>query len=129
MAKLCKNIKYNITVQLILFLVFYSRRFETANGIHVQETGYIKNKGDKKHETLVQKGEITYYDEHGKPITLTYVADENGFQPQGAHLPTPPPHSNGISGEESGENHAEEYVEHEVLNAEQYPHLLYQLVH
>lgn len=70
--------------------VFYFS-YETGNGIHVQESGYIKNKGDKKHETLVQQGTITYHDEHGHPITLTYIADEHGFQPQGAHLPTPPP--------------------------------------
>lgn len=57
----------------------------------MQETGYLKNKGDKKHEVIVQHGTITYHDEHGHPITLTYVADEHGFQPQGSHLPTPPP--------------------------------------
>lgn len=51
----------------------------------------MKNKGDKKHEVVVQHGTITYHDEHGHPITLTYIADEHGFQPQGAHLPTPPP--------------------------------------
>lgn len=65
--------------------------YETGNGILAKETGYIKNKGDKDHETLVQQGTITYHDEHGHPITLSYIADENGFQPQGAHLPTPPP--------------------------------------
>lgn len=65
--------------------------YETGNGIHAQESGFIKNKGDKEHEILVQQGSITYHDEHGHPITLTYIADENGFQPQGAHLPTPPP--------------------------------------
>lgn len=70
-------------------IYFFS--FEAGNGIHVHEHGYFKESADKKHETLVQQGTITYHDEHGNPITLTYIADENGFQPQGAHLPTPPP--------------------------------------
>lgn len=65
--------------------------FQTGNGIHAQETGFIKHKGDEKHETLIQQGSVTYHDEHGNPITLTYVADEHGFHPQGSHLPTPPP--------------------------------------
>ncbi|KAK5646571.1 hypothetical protein RI129_005035 [Pyrocoelia pectoralis] len=69
----------------------YKYSYETANGIHAHEHGFIKNAGDKKHETLVQHGSVTYHDEHGHPITLTYVADEHGFQAQGAHLPTPPP--------------------------------------
>lgn len=74
----------------ILYYVFYFS-YQTANGIHAQESGFIKNKGDKNHETLIQQGSVTYHDEHGHPITLTYVADEHGFQPQGSHLPTPPP--------------------------------------
>lgn len=37
------------------------------------------------------KGSYSYNDVNGQPISLTYTADENGFRPVGAHLPTPPP--------------------------------------
>ncbi|VEN55077.1 unnamed protein product, partial [Callosobruchus maculatus] len=38
------------------------------------------------------QGSYSYTDKEGNQISLTYVADdEGGFQPQGAHLPTPPP--------------------------------------
>lgn len=33
----------------------------------------------------------SYYSPEGELISVTYTADENGFQPQGDHLPTPPP--------------------------------------
>ncbi|GJQ69731.1 hypothetical protein Trydic_g22297 [Trypoxylus dichotomus] len=105
----------------------YQYGFESANGIHVQETGYIKNKGDKEHETLIQQGQVTYHDEHGHPITLTYIADENGFQPQGAHLPTPPPHSLDVPKNTLTEHNPEELTIHEELNAQQYSHLLHGL--
>ena len=38
-----------------------------------------------------QKGSHYYVSPEGQKITLTFVADENGYQPQGDHLPTPPP--------------------------------------
>lgn len=34
---------------------------------------------------------MQYTSPEGIPIETSYVADENGYQPQGAHLPTPPP--------------------------------------
>ena len=36
-------------------------------------------------------GSFSYTSPEGVPITLNYVADENGFHAEGAHLPTPPP--------------------------------------
>ncbi|KAH8400964.1 hypothetical protein KR009_002187, partial [Drosophila setifemur] len=38
----------------------------------------------------VAQGSYSYMSPEG-PISITYIADENGFQPVGAHLPTPPP--------------------------------------
>lgn len=37
------------------------------------------------------EGQYQYTADDGSNILVTYVANENGFQPQGAHIPTPPP--------------------------------------
>lgn len=60
----------------------YRYGFDTSNGIYIQEAG-IGGKGSS--------GSAAYYAPDGTPIQLTWTADENGFHPQGAHLPTPPP--------------------------------------
>jgi len=65
--------------------------FETGNGIIAEETGFLKNAGNPETEAQVAQGSSSYTSPEGQQISLTYVADENGFQPQGAHLPTPPP--------------------------------------
>ncbi|XP_061721039.1 uncharacterized protein LOC133527862 [Cydia pomonella] len=61
---------------------FYS--YDTSNGIHADETGEVGN------GTRAQGG-FTYTGDDGKVYSVVYTADENGFQPRGDHLPTPPP--------------------------------------
>ncbi|CAH1983138.1 unnamed protein product [Acanthoscelides obtectus] len=66
--------------------------FETANGIKVDESGYLKDNPESSTDRIqVIEGSISYTDEGGHMINLRYVADENGYQPQGDHLPTAPP--------------------------------------
>lgn len=65
--------------------------FETGNGIIAEESGFLKNAGNPETEAQVVQGSSSYTSPEGHQIRLTYVADENGFQPQGAHLPTSPP--------------------------------------
>ncbi|KAJ8954434.1 hypothetical protein NQ318_011110 [Aromia moschata] len=67
----------------------YQWLYETENGISAQEQGVQKAIGND-YGTAAQ-GSFQYTSPEGIPIALSYVADENGFQPQGAHLPTPPP--------------------------------------
>ena len=81
----------------------YNSSYETSNGIKVENAGYMKKilipKGEtadgqtyEEHEelVLVQTGSYSYPDPEGNLITLHYIADENGFQPQGDHLPVSP---------------------------------------
>lgn len=102
MNKICIRNRYKScihsseTTQLVynwisnhFYLVCFS--FEADNGISAQEQGRL---GGGNEPAIQAQGGFQYTAPDGAPISLTYVADENGFQPQGAHLPvapTPPP--------------------------------------
>ncbi|CAG9858243.1 unnamed protein product [Phyllotreta striolata] len=69
----------------------YSWNFETGNNIIAQEQGQFKP-GDKPDEgELDVRGSYEYTDPEGKKVQITYIANKDGFQPQGDVLPTPPP--------------------------------------
>ncbi|XP_034250005.1 larval cuticle protein 65Ag1-like [Thrips palmi] len=68
----------------------FSYEYETANGIKADARGALNNAGTEN-EALVQQGSFSFVADDGVTYSVTWVADENGFQPQGAHLPTPPP--------------------------------------
>ncbi|KAH8397414.1 hypothetical protein KR222_003148, partial [Zaprionus bogoriensis] len=60
----------------------YAYQYQTSNGIAQQEQGV----GGQ-----YASGSSAYYSPEGELVQLSYTADENGYHPQGAHLPTPPP--------------------------------------
>ncbi|KRK01273.1 larval cuticle protein 65Ag1 [Drosophila yakuba] len=67
----------------------FNYAFETSNGIAAQEQGQLKNAGTEL-EALAVKGSFSFVADDGQTYTVNYIADENGFQPQGAHLPVAP---------------------------------------
>lgn len=68
----------------------YQWSYETANGIQAQEQGYLENPGTENEANNVQ-GRYSYTGDDGVVYSVTYIAGKDGFQAQGAHLPTPPP--------------------------------------
>ncbi|KAG8239946.1 hypothetical protein J437_LFUL019534 [Ladona fulva] len=80
----------------------YVYSYETANGIRAEENGEVRKNpnppspaareaGEGSDTLIAVRGSISYTSPEGIPITLNYVADENGFQAQGDHLPVAPP--------------------------------------
>ncbi|XP_056644602.1 endocuticle structural glycoprotein SgAbd-1-like [Diorhabda sublineata] len=67
----------------------YRWNFESANGIVAEEQGSIKEVEEGPGPDV--QGQVQYTAPDGSPISLSYIANENGFQPQGSHLPTAPP--------------------------------------
>lgn len=71
----------------------YVYSYETENGIKADETGSLKKASSPdSNDVIVAQGTFSYTAPDGTVINLSYTADdENGFRPEGAHLPTPPP--------------------------------------
>ncbi|XP_055707881.1 endocuticle structural glycoprotein SgAbd-2-like [Phlebotomus papatasi] len=68
----------------------YVYSYETSNGIRADQQGYLKNPGTQI-EAQVMQGSYSYTGPDGVVYTVKYIADENGFRAEGAHLPVPPP--------------------------------------
>ncbi|XP_041976294.1 flocculation protein FLO11-like [Aricia agestis] len=92
--------------------------YETGNGIKREEEAYVKivpkaksrsassNEGgesdEDSNEIHVQRGSYSYTAPDGTVITVRYIADENGFQPIGDHIPRVPSSVPATSSEKSG---------------------------
>ncbi|KAM7358937.1 larval cuticle protein 65Ag1-like [Cochliomyia hominivorax] len=63
--------------------------YATSDGVEAEAQGQLKNVGTED-EAIVVKGSFSFVADDGQTYTVNYVADENGFQPQGAHLPVAP---------------------------------------
>ncbi|XP_042891715.1 cuticle protein CP14.6-like isoform X2 [Penaeus japonicus] len=64
----------------------YSFDFEAANGIRFSQAG----SPDGDEDAVIKAGEYSYTAPDGTEIHLRFVADDNGFQPEGDHLPVAP---------------------------------------
>ncbi|XP_063701189.1 endocuticle structural protein SgAbd-6-like [Culicoides brevitarsis] len=67
----------------------YRFAYETSDGVSRSEEAQLKNVGTEN-EAMAVRGTVTWVAADGQTYTLNYIADENGFQPEGAHLPRGP---------------------------------------
>lgn len=63
-----------------------SNSFETSDGISRQEEAELKNAGTEN-EAISVRGSYSWVAPDGQTYTINFIADENGYQPEGAHLP------------------------------------------
>lgn len=82
----------NFSISFFLYFYFFLLlcpnvcSVETSDGKSHQEEGQLKHVGTD-HEAIAVRGFYTYLGDDGQTYTINYVADENGYQPEGAHLP------------------------------------------
>jgi hypothetical protein len=68
----------------------FSSSYLSGDGTTFNEQGALKPNADGSDNVLVKQGSFSYTSPEGSPIQVTYVADELGFRPEGAHLPVAP---------------------------------------
>ncbi|KAI5636539.1 insect cuticle protein domain-containing protein [Phthorimaea operculella] len=66
--------------------------FIKEGGIFHEQQGSLQpSQTGSPDPALTVQGQYQYQAPDGQVINVLYKADENGFQPTGDHLPTPPP--------------------------------------
>ncbi|XP_044750883.1 endocuticle structural glycoprotein SgAbd-3-like [Coccinella septempunctata] len=105
----------------------FSYSFETSDGIRVQQNGFLKksdnipassadNQEAQNESIQVLTGGYSYVAPNGETIQIQYTADENGYQPQGSHIPTvPPSQPNVINSLEQINNSPQQYDQGNVV--------------
>ncbi|XP_072941159.1 endocuticle structural glycoprotein ABD-4-like [Epargyreus clarus] len=68
----------------------YRWALQTDGGIYHEQKGSFPASSTSEASLLVE-GQYQYTAPDGQVIHVLYTADENGFQPTGDHIPTPPP--------------------------------------
>ncbi|KAH9627575.1 hypothetical protein HF086_010727 [Spodoptera exigua] len=63
--------------------------YEGGDGTKAYERGQLKQSNGGAGSAV--EGNFSYKGNDGNDYSLQYTADENGYRPVGAHLPTPPP--------------------------------------
>lgn len=67
----------------------YKFAYETSDGVTREEEAELKNAGSEN-ESLSVRGSFSFVGADGQTYSVTFIADENGYQPSGAHLPQAP---------------------------------------
>ncbi|KAG5676768.1 hypothetical protein PVAND_006577 [Polypedilum vanderplanki] len=65
----------------------YNFAYEQSDGQKREESAVVNNFGSEN-ESIAIRGSFSFVADDGQTYTVTYVADENGFQPSAQHLPT-----------------------------------------
>ena len=74
-------------LNLIIPFLYYS--FAQSDGQKREEQAVLKNVGTEN-EAISVRGSFSFVGDDGQTYTVTYIADENGFQPSAPHLPVAP---------------------------------------
>lgn len=78
------NVIYFFTNYPFLFSNFCS--VDQSNGQSQQETSELRQINPEA-ASIAVRGSYSYIAPDGVTYTVNYVADENGFRPEGAHIP------------------------------------------
>ncbi|XP_030387712.1 cuticular protein 47Eg-like [Scaptodrosophila lebanonensis] len=66
---------------------------ELDNSVNIQQQGQLKPSEREPNEQWVVEGQHSWTSPEGEPVSIQYIANENGYQVLSANppLPTPPP--------------------------------------